>query len=286
MQMKEKKGFEVSDYIIVQERRFFIDIAKKGCGSGCAYCYVSSKDESQVLLNQEQIKQICIYLQKHYECRGRIISLCPNTEPLKSDASRKLVLYIIRFFLKCGSYIQISTKESIPDEFLRKIDSIAKRRVYFNISIPFLKNTSEIEPFAGNIVDRFENFSYAKRYSNICFCLYIKPFTKHAYQYCQLYIDMINKYHIDTVFVGVQFDYQLDQPCQSLYIEDKATELLTKQKENICLLIHKLRNETNALVFGSSICRIHNDFNIPCSLMMFKYDKVFCSACNHCKGAL
>ena len=119
-------------YIILQEDRIFIDICQRGCGNGCAYCYVETNNESQVLLDMIQIEQICEYIKNHVECRNRIISLCPNTEPLKTTESIRMILYIIKFFLPLGCYIQISTKERVPEYFLKELQEVDSSRIYIN----------------------------------------------------------------------------------------------------------------------------------------------------------
>lgn len=270
---------KLDEYIIVQKQRIFIDICIRGCGSGCAYCYVQSKGQKQELLSLNQIKSVCEIIKSKYDCHNRIISLCPNTEPLKTDESINLVLYIARFFIALGAYIQISTKERIPEYFFKEINSIAEGKIYLNISIPYLINTEKIEPNAGSVKDRLQNFIEIQKYSNLNICLYIKPFNSSSIDMQYEYINMIKFYDIKMVCVGVEFDKSGEMPCQSLYNEDQAKRLFEQQHSNIDSFIGKIRSCTSAKVYGSSICCIHNDFFEQCSLRLFKYDEVVCQDC-------
>ena len=112
--------FNPAKYIIYENNRVFIDISKEGCGSGCTYCYVPSKNESQKLLSIEEIEKICIYVYRKYHNKIKIVSLCPNTEPLKSSQSIELVLNIANFFSPKDCIIQISTKEKNTFIFFKK----------------------------------------------------------------------------------------------------------------------------------------------------------------------
>lgn len=271
--------FDKSKYIIAQGERIFLDICEKGCGSGCIYCYAPNHKEKQKLLNKRKISAICKYVKSNYNFNKKIISLCPNTEPLKSKKSRKLILYIIKFFSDENSYIQISTKEKIPESYLKKIDDLVKSKVYINISIPTISGSDMLEPNAASVEQRFSNFAKQEKYKHINLCLYIKPFILKKQDY-DLYIEYINRYHINTVFVGPTFNLDSDIPCISLYNKEKAKRMYSTQLEAMNEFTEVLRKNTKAKVFGSSVCGIYNDHYDSCSLELFNYgDKV----CNDCK---
>ena len=279
MNNSKKDDIQLEKYIIVQKQRIFIDICEYGCGSSCAYCYVPTKSKSQRLLSFDQIQHICHFIGTNYNCHKRIISLCPNTEPLKTEESINLILYIVRFFISLGSYIQISTKEKIPKYFLKAVDSISQGRVYINISIPYLINSEILEPNAAPVNERFDNFIEIQKYRNLKACLYIKPFDSQSPDIQTQYINMINSYNIQTVCVGVKFEKTTPLPCQSLYNKPQAKKLFEQQYLEINNFIMKIRGSTSARVYGSSICCIHNDFLEKCTLSLFEYDNLVCRDC-------
>lgn len=267
-------------YIILQNDRIFIDICKHGCGSGCAYCYVETNNEPQVLLDMAQIKQICDYIKKHVECSKRIISLCPNTEPLKSKECVQRILYIIKFFLPLGCYIQISTKECVPEYFLKELQGVDSSKIYINISVPFLSNVEEIEPGAALIEKRLNVFKHTDAYPLINLCLYIKPFANKSIREQLEYVKIINEHNIKNVCVGVEFtDNTTDRPCISLYNKMMAADLFMNQAAQINEFVTILRNNTNANIFGSSICCIYNGHYDKCDLQLFEHDQLICEDC-------
>lgn len=270
---------DIEKYIIVQNQRIFIDISVSGCGSGCAYCYVPTKYEEQKLLGINQIESICEFVRSKYDCHGRIISLCPNTEPLKTTEAIGLILYITRFFISIGSYIQISTKEKLPKYFLEELNSIAEGRIYINVSIPYLVNNEIIEPNAASVEERIQNFLKVQQYSKLNMCLYIKPFSRCTVDIQQKYINIIKAYNIKRVCVGVEFDKKGKASCQSLYNKDQAKTLFEHQHLDMDNFIEEIRKHTNAKVYGSSVCCIHDDFNMCCPLSLFEYDEFVCKDC-------
>lgn len=270
--------FEEKKYIIVQGERIFIDICEKGCGNGCLYCYAPYHDEPQRFLRKKQIDAICKYVRDNYRFENKIISLCPNTEPLKSKKSIELVLQIINFFANENCCIQISTKELIPEYFLESIQKTGKSRIYINVSIPSIKNCRIFEPKAISAEQRMNNFQYKRRFSDINFCLYIKPFILQKKEQ-ELYIDYIKRYEIDTVCVGVKFNNDSEIPCVSLYNQDKAQKMYIEQGTAIDDFIKLLREKTNAKVFGSSVCCIYSDCYNNCVLELFNYSNWICQDC-------
>lgn len=277
--METNSFFKESEYIIVQEERIFIDICERGCGSGCLYCYAPYHNDPQKLLNKKQIDAICRYIKNNYNFDKKIISLCPNTEPLKSKESIELILYIIDFFSEKDCYIQISTKEIIPEYFLKKIHDLDKSKIYINISVPSISNSDVLEPNAASVEERFNNFAMKEIYYNIKFCLYIKPFVMKE-QDREVYIKYIKHYHIDIVCVGPTFNNDSEVPCISLYNKDKAQKMYHTQVESMNEFIESLRSETNAKVFGSSICCIYNEYYNDCILELFNYSNQICKDCN------
>lgn len=269
---------ELEKYIIVEGERVFVDICKKGCGSKCAYCYVPQNGDKQVLLSKEQILTICKYIDEKFRRPGMIISLCPNTEPLKSKECIELILLIAKYFSSCSCYIQISTKEVVPRYFLEEMNDLERAKVYINISIPDIVNSGKLEPYAALVEERLHNFEVIKEYENINVCLYIKPFIAKREAW-KRYVSLINKYKITRVCVGPQFIDNIGVPCTSLYIEEKARRIYNNQRENIKHFSQMLRKYTDAQIYSSSVCCIYNDFCDNCTLRLFRYEVNLCADC-------
>lgn len=154
------------DLLIVENKRVFIDVAYRGCGSGCKYCYVPSASEEQLLASYEDLMKVVYYLCANHMLDDRIVSFCPNTEPFKTRESAERVLFVIRQIKEYHCYIQISTKEYIDNEILQELEKLAGDNIIFiNISMPFL-NALEIEPGAASIQKRVENIERIVEYTH------------------------------------------------------------------------------------------------------------------------
>ena len=84
------------DLLIVENKRVFIDVAYRGCGSGCKYCYVTSASEEQLLASSEDLMKVVYYLCANHMLGDRIVSFCTNTKPFKTRESAERILFVIR----------------------------------------------------------------------------------------------------------------------------------------------------------------------------------------------
>lgn len=266
--------------LIVEDGRIFVDIAYRGCGSGCKYCYVSSAAEAQELASYEDLSQLVEYLRTYYHNDNQIFSFCPNTEPFKTQASTERVLFVLRGIQGCRCHIQISTKEYIDDTILNELDFLAKKSaIFINVSMPFLES-HKIEPCASDIQRRVSNIERIQRYKFLKCGLYIKPCTKDAVSNIDRYITIIKNAKPDYVCIGVSFDKNTEIPCVTLHHEDKAVEIMATQKELVMELAARIRSSTQCSVVYSSICAIFQTVQCKCSLKLWLYSSELCNACD------
>ncbi len=267
------------DLIIVENNRVFIDVAYHGCGSGCKYCYVLSSSEEQLLASYEDLEKMVWYLSVNHILDNRIVSFCPNTEPFKTRESAERVLFIIRKIKENQCYIQISTKEYIDYNILLELEKLAGDNIIFiNVSMPFL-NISEIEPGAASIKRRVKNIENVAWCTHLKCGLYIKPFTKSAFNNLHWYIEIINKILPDYVCIGIAFDKKAKIPCTSLYHQEDAEEVIAIQKNMLREFALQIESITNCRVVYSSICAISQIAQIGCTLDLGRYEKGFCKGC-------
>lgn len=196
--------------IHLTEGRVFIDISQRGCGSGCLYCYIDGTGEAQELLPQQVVSSSVAYLIQHPNfvpgLHGTLLSLCPNTEPFKTNASTDLITLVLRKILPLGNPVQIPTKERVPASILQTIRQYRThpRQVILFISSSTVSKATLIEPGAAAPEIRFQNI-HACRQADVPSCLYIKPFTKVTFQDINLYIDTIRVYDPPVICVGVLY---------------------------------------------------------------------------------
>lgn len=274
----------ISKYIQMFDKRIFFDVASDGCGSGCVYCFSKHPAFRQVLLSEKMINSICDEIISLPNCNETIISLCPNTEPMKSKESRELVKLIICRLASNVKFIQIATKEEIPISFLEFLNRKAKfeGQIRISISLPYLHNVDIIEPNAADIFSRIKNFSNIKKYSNLVSILYLRPFNKQMLMDKFEYTKLINDYNPDNICLGAEFVPRVDgeQLCTYMYNTQLAPEIFERAEiEDIFEFAEYLRRETHCEVFYSSICNIANCSNYGCILDLKKYDSRYCKDC-------
>lgn len=244
-------------HIKLEKNRTFIDIATYGCGFGCEYCYTQGKKDKQVLLTQEQLLfSLNKTITSSYFEKGRngsVITLCPNTEPLKSNESQKLVATILNFFMPFGNHIQIATKSLINNELISCIKRNLKyeNQLILYVSIPTLSYQKEKEPFAVPISKRIENFSITKK-NNIKSCLYIKPIISETTFDLESFASLINRVNPDFI-------------CSGLYVNDENNfNVLHKERTEFDKVINQ-SNNSNLTKFTKKLSVLSNNIVFNCS---------------------
>lgn len=275
---------QIQKYVQREGQRIFIDIARNGCGSGCRYCYVDTAKERQILLEEKEIEEICAYLLDFDDLSDCFLSFCPNTEPLKSRESSSKVLKIIKSVSQFGLAVQISTKERIEPDFISELSELAlrKNQFFFNISLPYLTGLDNIEPRAGKLEERLENFRLIADYEAATSCLYIKPFSWMTEKDFQKYVSIIRKHRPDFVCVGAAFhiDNNQIQPCRTYYHAEEATELMAdSQIRQMMEFAGKIHRETGVRTVYSTECSISTECGIPCGIEFFRYEPKMCEGC-------
>ncbi len=270
--------------VLYIDGRYLIDIASYGCGSGCSYCYVAGRGEPQILLKRGEIASSCaaIAADTNYT-ENSLISLCPNTEPFKSEAAAGLVLEIIKFFSKRLNPIQLSTKELIDPEVLKAMSQLSeyKNQICINISLPLISRIEQMEPFAADYHGRRRNFANIKKYHDLCSCLYIKPFIEATFLDLTQYIELIFGSEPDYICVGPHFSVQGDEPCLTLYDPGKSRDIFEKGYFDRLMEFSKTLSEVSGNpVFFSSTCVTAEMFpRCGCKMKLYNVSESLCGDC-------
>lgn len=275
---------EIEKYVQREGHRIFVDIARSGCGSGCKYCYVDTAKKRQELLNEQDVDEISDYLSALNGLSNCFLSFSPNTEPLKSRESYTAVLKIIESVSQYGMPVQISTKERIEPDFLSELEKLAirEKQFFINISIPYIDEVDIMEPLAGKLEERLENFHRLDGFKCVTSCLYIKPFNQMAARKLVKYIKIIQDYKPDYVCVGAAFDIDsgLIQPCRIYYQPDLASELMVRnQIGQMVEFAGNIREKTGVEVTYSTECNIVRMLGISCGVKFYQYRSELCDGC-------
>lgn len=266
--------------------RMFVKISKNGCGSACVYCCTDAPSERQVLFDKSRIEQTIrtVISSEVFSSgqRGTLISLCPDTEPFKSEESTSIVLGIIKHCLPTGNVIQISTKELIPDSIMSAIRSMSMYdgQVVIFTSITSLSQYEKFEPGAAPVHLRMKNFINCRN-NNIRTCLYIKPFFSHIVKEQSNLINMIHEHSPDSVCVGMAYrkmdkgDYS--HPTHRTY----KSEGVSSQLRSFSFAISKACNDM-PIFFNSTCVSAYFSGGVP-QLGININGSDLCNNCGQCK---
>ena len=190
--------------------RVFVDIAVDGCGSGCAYCYISHPSGTQVIASPEDVDEAVDGVLQDARFKpgtlGTTVSVSPSTEPFKSPASTDLISQVLRRVVPLGNPVQIATKERVDVRVLTTIANaqVQNGQVVVFVSVSTVRKAAALEPGAAPPLARFVNFERA-RTAGVQTCLYVKPFLAQTSRELDDFICVVQQHRPDAVCVGVLY---------------------------------------------------------------------------------
>lgn len=221
------------------------------CNSMCTYCYLNSisfskknfiKSADDILFD---IKKNNLLITKDtiitFGCFSECFDDCVKLETIK----------LVKFFLKNGNQVQISSKKKLFSEDFFEISKYISYygQLVFFISCACITDNQKIEVNTSNIEDRFQNFLILKKF-NICSCLYIKPVLKNiTFNDTDLFLKYISKYDIKNVVVGSIFSSFKNEGDEVSFINQKKFYYYESSDEKI--IFEKLSTKCN--VFTRSL---------------------------------
>lgn len=204
----KRRGMKMIDngYVFAKDnKRVFLNTSLR-CDGKCSYCYLSkmhyvhkrkktaeeiikSLEESPIEINQETLITIGCFS----ECLD--------------EANKRETLYLVKYFLKRGNQVQLSTKKQILESDLVEIFPFLSYygQLVIYISSATISKQNLIEPNTSPIQERFKSFALAHVYP-IPIVLYVKPVLQGiTIQDLALYVHYIETYKIKDVVVGSLF---------------------------------------------------------------------------------
>lgn len=197
-----------SKYAFMKNNRLFIN-ASLGCKGKCTYCYLPTLGYSNDMKKYQTIKsnQLLEIINKNYNITKDILITIGCYSECLDENNKKETLDIIKYFLKKGNQIQLSTKKEIIESDFKEINDLIK---YYGQLIVFTSSTSitnqeNIEKNTTPIINRLNNFNILNKL-NIPSVLYLKPVLKNiTIKDLELYKKYIQEYNIENVVVGSMF---------------------------------------------------------------------------------
>lgn len=166
------------EFVYGSKERIFVN-TDIGCKAKCSYCYLPhlvNKDNIKAISAQEAI--IFVKNNPLFEAgeEGTILSIGCYSECLDKENVLK-TNELIEHFISYGNYIQLATKQEIPQMI---IDTILQHRkfehqVSIYVSMPTMSSLNQLEEGTASVDTRLENIKHCV-ISSIPVVLYIKPF--------------------------------------------------------------------------------------------------------------
>lgn len=246
-----------SGYLYLNDKsRLFINTAL-GCNSNCSYCYLPQigyanidgyKKYKELIKDIKKLKDINQNTLISFGC----YSECWDTE------NKKETKKFLKYFLKNGFQVQLSTKRRINESEIISLNKYIKYRgqLVIFVSCSTITEWEKYEKGTVNPYIRFKNFDIMKK-NNIPIVLYIKPVLKNiTIKDINLYIELINKYKIKDVVVGSIFkkDY-----CGEKAPFSKEKNLFYSKEPEEDDILNKLSNYASVFTRSMQVMKKYNN---------------------------
>lgn len=247
-------------YIFLKDnKRVFINTSL-GCNGNCTYCYLPQigYDNNSENFDTVSAQEIINFIENNNLdiSENTLISLGCFSE-CWDNHNKKETIALIKYFLKKGNQIQISTKKEIVETELADILPLIKYygQLVISISSSTISKHDSIEKNTTSISDRFQSFNISNNL-NIPIVLYIKPVLKGiTINDLDLYKKYIKKYQIKDVVVGSLFT--------NIESEEKApfsseTGLFYTKNNDEDIIFSELSKITNVYKRSSEVMNKYN----------------------------
>lgn len=218
------------EFVYGSKDRIFVN-TDIGCRAKCSYCYLPH------LANQDKINSISaqeaiIFVENNplFEDgeEGTILSIGCYSECL-DEANVLKTKELIEHFMSYGNYIQLATKQEVPQII---IDTIIHHRkfehqVSIYISMPTMSAIDQLEEGTASVKTRLGNIKRCI-ISNIPAVLYIKPFIEGITdEDTDLFLNIIKKSNIPVIIGGFL------STSSSLKLADVGEKKLYERSESV-----------------------------------------------------
>ena len=215
-------------------KRIFINTSL-GCAGQCSYCYLSKMGYSNSLENYRTIsaKRIIEFIENNkLDINQKTLITLGCYSECWDEYNKNETISLIKYFLKRGNQIQLSTKKQIMKDELDEILPLIKyfgQLVIFVSSVTISKHDT-IEKNTTPISERFQNFALFNSL-NIPVVLYMKPVLKDiTINDLKLYKKYIEQYKIKDVVVGSMFTSNISE--ETVHFSNKNKLFFEVNDEN------------------------------------------------------
>ena len=214
-------------------KRIFINTSL-GCAGQCVYCYLPKMGYSNSSYNYKTIsaQRIIDFIEQNkLDINQETLITIGCYSECWDNYNKNETINLIKYFLKKGNQVQLSTKKQIKKEEIIEILSLIK---YFGqlvifVSFATISQQEVIEKNTTPVLERFKNFRLFNSL-NIPIVLYMKPVLNDiTIQDLELYKKYIDQYAIRDVVVGSIFTGNISE--ETVHFSDKNLLFYTKNDD-------------------------------------------------------
>lgn len=233
-------------YIFANDnKRVFIN-SSLGCKGQCSYCYLPMLGYNNKAIKKSiSAKKIIELLeQKNLDINNDTLISIGCFSECWDENNKNETIDIIKYFLKKGNQIQLSTKCKVLKKELTEILPLIKYpgQLIIFVSSATISKHNIYEKNTSSIIERFKTFKISEN-ANIPVVLYIKPVLQNiTINDIDLYKKYIEKYDIKDVVVGSIFSNKKSE--ETVHFSNK-NELFYSKCQDEKLIISKLSKITN-----------------------------------------
>ncbi len=240
-------------------KRIFINTSL-GCAGQCSYCYLPKVGYSNISENYRTIsaKTIIEFIEKNkLDINQKTLITLGCYSECWDEYNKNETISLIKYFLKKGNQIQLSTKKKI---ILEEFDEIVPLIKYFGQLVIFVSSATiskhdTIEKNTTSISDRFQNFSLFNSLK-IPAVLYMKPVLNGiTIKDLELYKKYIEQYKIKDVVVGSIFTNCTSE--ETVHFSNKNELFYTKNNDED-IITSELSKITNVYKRSSEVMYKYN----------------------------
>ena len=204
-------------------KRIFVNTCL-GCTGKCSYCYLGKMgyDNRSIVGAVKKAEELIEQIERIGISRDTLITLGCFSE-CWDDNNKPETIKLIKYFLKKGNQIQLSTKKEIALDEVGELESLIQylgQLVVF-ISSATISKWNTIEIGTDSPSKRFKSFEISK-ILNIPTVLYMTPVLKEiTKQDIELYKEVIKRYGVRDAVVGSIFGEKETE--EIVHFSDKGT---------------------------------------------------------------
>lgn len=180
-----------------------------GCTGKCSYCYLGKMgyDNNKIVSEVKEAEELIDEIERKVLISKETLITLGCFSECWDDNNKPQTIKLIKYFLKRGNQIQLSTKKKIIPEEMSEISEFVQYlgQLVIFVSSATISKWSEFEKGTDEPDKRFETFNISAQLP-IPTVLYMKPILKGiTIQDIDLYKQVIQKYGIKDVVVGSIF---------------------------------------------------------------------------------